>query len=102
MVEAIDEHDIEKRKDQEFTRQWERLRDAPADTSPVSILSVEDLPACPVGIRLLRIFAEAHPGPYELALQKGLYDLTPPVFAKLPRWQAFVQHRKCCADCNEG
>ena len=71
-----------------FIRQWE----------------IEDLPACPVGMALLKRFSESHPTMYQLAERTGFEDalaVKHRAFQDLPPWQEFVKHRAECHDCNE-
>ena len=63
---------------------------------------VEDYPACPVGLTLLRRFAEARPDLFDYFVKKDL-STQPPVPAVLrnPLWIAYQQHWTTCDNCME-
>ncbi|ADW69033.1 hypothetical protein [Granulicella tundricola] len=63
--------------------------------------SIEEYPACPVGIGILKQMAEASPGAYELALSKGMDRPDHPLLIRNPHWRAFVAHYQACENCNE-
>jgi len=66
----------------------------------IASFSLDSLPACPVGMRLLLDFAKASPNTYELARRANFTDVTGPA-SRHPKWQAYVKHFAACADCNE-
>jgi hypothetical protein len=61
--------------------------------------TMETMPACDEGMKLLWRYAVANPTAYELALQRRFLD--PPPMARTKLWQAFAEHASTCADCNE-
>jgi len=62
---------------------------------------MDNVPACDEGLALLKVFADAHPGAYHLAAQRGFMDPTHPMFAQLFMWKAYAQHVSTCPKCNE-
>jgi hypothetical protein len=77
----------ERQKDVEFLNQW---------------TASEDYPACPVGITLLRGFAEAYPALYLGIVSKNLSGHQwRPDLATNPKWVAYRQHWGTCVDCME-
>ena len=53
------------------------------------------LPACPVGMDLLRRLEEARPKYYAFVQ----VDLSTSAFVGIPEWDAFTEHCETCADC---
>jgi hypothetical protein len=83
------QHDqlTEKQKDVEFLNQW---------------AGSEYYPACPIGITLLRQFAEAYPGLYIDFVSKNVSGhQSLPALARNPKWIAYRQHWGTCDDCME-
>lgn len=65
---------------------------------------LEDLPACEVGLRILKKFAEVQPTAFETAMRFGLVEvpkLNDPIFSMIPEWQPFLEHVESCPWCNE-
>jgi hypothetical protein len=77
----------ERQKDVEFLKQWD---------------DAANYPACPVGITLLREFAEAYPSLYFGIVSKNIsgYQWRPDL-ATNPKWIAYRQHWGTCDDCME-
>jgi len=67
----------------------------------ISQWTMETMPACDDGMRLLLQFADAHPNAYRLAEQRGFTEMTHPMFDMLAKWRAFAQHVSTCPKCNE-
>ena len=63
--------------------------------------SLDDIPACDVGMSLLFDFAEAHPGVYRLAFVRGLIGDPHPMAKNLRKWKAYAEHVSSCPNCNE-
>lgn len=59
------------------------------------------LPPVDEGMVLFQAFAVASPTAYQLAKDRGFFDLTNPMFGKFPKWVAYGQHRTTCEKCNE-
>jgi hypothetical protein len=77
----------ERQKDVEFLKQWE---------------AAEYYPACPIGITLLRQFAEAYPGLYIDFVSKNVSGHQAlPALARNPKWIAYRHHWGTCDDCME-
>ncbi|ADW69057.1 hypothetical protein AciX9_2012 [Granulicella tundricola MP5ACTX9] len=86
-AEAQDSERTEtQQRDLQFLTQWK---------------SIEEYPACPVGIGILRQMAEVSPGAYELAVARGFDRPDHPLLQRNPLWRAFVEHRNTCGECNE-
>ena len=63
---------------------------------------VEDYPACPVGLTLLRRFAERQPDLFEFYVRRNLtQEVTVPAILRNPLWIAYQKHLDTCEDCNE-
>jgi hypothetical protein len=67
----------------------------------VSQWTMETMPACDEGMRLLLQFADAHPNAYRLAEQRGFTEMTHPMFRTLAKWRAYADHVSTCQKCNE-
>ena len=63
--------------------------------------SLEDIPACNVGMLHLMRFAQAHPAMFELAQKRNLIDPPQPFVQSNQLWRAFVAHCTECHDCKE-
>ena len=61
----------------------------------------DDLPACPVGMDLLRRFEAARPNENAFLQAQGFVDLSTSAFDGIPEWDAFTEHRQTCEDCKE-
>jgi hypothetical protein len=59
-------------------------------TSPV--WTDDDLPACPVGMDLLRRFEAARPNDYDFLQVQDFADLRTSAFDGIPEWDAFTAH----------
>ena len=59
----------------------------------------DDLPACPVGMDLLRRFEAARPNDYGFLQVHDFADLSTSGFAGIPEWDAFAEHCGICEDC---
>ena len=68
-------------------------------TSPV--WTNHNLPACPVGMELLRRFEEARPNDYGFLQAQDFADLNTSAFAGILEWDAFTEHCETCEDCKE-
>lgn len=62
---------------------------------------VEDLPACPTGMVLLKRFADAHPEEFAVAKESGFTPQPLPFFNQNKLWQEYTAHYGSCYDCNE-
>ena len=62
--------------------------------------TLDTLPACPIGMRILLDFAKASPNTYELARRANFTDVTGPA-GRHPKWKEYVAHFVGCPDCNE-
>lgn len=62
---------------------------------------LDDLPACPAGLVILRDFAEAAPDLYAVAREAHFIDVTDRDVAAHPFWQVFEDYFALCGDCNE-
>jgi hypothetical protein len=67
----------------------------------ISQWTLETMPACDDGMRLLLQFSDAHPSAYRLAEQRGFTEMTHPMFGMLARWKAYADHVSTCQKCNE-
>lgn len=63
--------------------------------------TMEDVPACAVGMHLLKRFAETYPTIYPFIRPEDFLDLHNEAFAGMPEWENFASHCESCADCNE-
>ena len=54
----------------------------------ISQWTLETMPACDDGMKLLLQFADAHPNAYRLAEQRGFTEMTHPMFNTLAKWTA--------------
>jgi hypothetical protein len=59
------------------------------------------LPACPVGVDLLRRFKEARANDYAFLQVQDFVDLSTSAFDGIPEWDAFTEHCGTCEDCRE-
>ena len=59
------------------------------------------LPACPVGVDLLRRFKEARANDYAFLQVQDFVDLSTSAFDGIPEWDAFTEHCQTCEDCKE-
>jgi hypothetical protein len=63
---------------------------------------VEDYPACPTGITLLREFAEAYPSLYwDFVAKNPRGHQTLPALGRNAKWIEYRHHWGTCADCME-
>jgi hypothetical protein len=67
----------------------------------ISQWTLETMPACNDGMRLLLQFADAHPAAYRLAQQRNFTEMTHPMFNTLAKWRAYAVHVSSCPKCNE-
>jgi hypothetical protein len=56
----------------------------------------DDLPACAVGMDLLRRFEEARPNDYAFLQAQDFVDLSTFAFIGIPEWDAFTKHCERC------
>jgi hypothetical protein len=63
--------------------------------------TLEEMPACPVGMELLYYFSLKYPGAYDMARPRRFMDPPPPVTRTLG-WKAYCDHQSSCFDCQEG
>jgi hypothetical protein len=68
-------------------------------TGPV--WATDNLPACPVGIDLLRRIGEARPNDYVFLQVRDFADHSTSAFEGIPEWDAFTEHYETCEDCKE-
>jgi hypothetical protein len=61
----------------------------------------DDLPACLVGMNLLRRFEEARPNDYAFLQAQDFVDLSTSAFDGIAEWDAFTEHSGTCGDCRE-
>lgn len=61
--------------------------------------SNNDLPACAVGMDLLRRLEEARPNDYAFLQAQDFVDLHTSAFAGIPEWDAFTEHCETCKAC---
>lgn len=59
------------------------------------------LPACAVGMDLLRRFEAARPNDYAFLQAKDFVDLRTSAFAGIPEWDAFTEHCETYEDCKK-
>ena len=59
------------------------------------------LPACAVGMDLLRRFEEARPNDYAFLQVQDFVDLSTSAFIGIPEWDAFTEHCETCEDCRK-
>jgi hypothetical protein len=57
------------------------------------------LPACAVGMNLLRRFEEARPNDYAFLQAQDFVDLSTSAFIGISEWDAFTEHCETCEDC---
>lgn len=62
--------------------------------------TIDDMPACPVGMRMLYDFGISNPTLYRMAERSGFQSVPPPV-TKSVKWTAYAMHVQACYDCNE-
>lgn len=74
----------------EFKAQW---RPIPAEDFP--------LPACPVGMVLLKSFADAHPHSFEFIRPEDLVHFENEAFTGIEEWDRFARHCLSCHACQE-
>jgi hypothetical protein len=68
-------------------------------TGPV--WTTDDLPACPVGIDLLRRFQAARPNDYAFLEVQDFDDLNTSGFDGILEWDAFTEHCAPCEECKK-
>jgi hypothetical protein len=74
-------------KDREFCKQWKTM---------------DDYLCCPVGVNLLRRFAEAQPEKYDFFVKgREIETVTAPAVLRHAAWKPFSEHRNTCDDCRE-
>jgi hypothetical protein len=83
--DAAQQKAAEKERLKTFMSQWE----------------LEEIPACGEGMIFLMRFADAHPGPYEIARRNNFGAQVHPMFDQLKLWHAFATHMTSCPKCNE-
>jgi len=66
----------------------------------IASFTLDSLPACPIGMRLLLDFAKASPNSYEFVRRANFMNVTGPG-SKHPQWLKYVEHFATCPDCNE-
>ena len=66
-----------------------------------ALWSLEDVPACPRGMELLKLFAETYPTIYQFVRPEDFLDLHNEAFSGMPEWESFAAHCENCPDCNE-
>jgi hypothetical protein len=74
----------------EFEAQWQPI---PLEDFP--------LPACPLGMILLKAFADAHPDSFEFIRPEDFVHYENEAFAGIEEWDAFARHCLSCHACNE-
>jgi hypothetical protein len=62
--------------------------------------SIDEFPACDVGMRLLYAFALAQPAAFDLVKPRG-FVADEPRLKNSPHWRAFADHVNMCPKCNE-
>lgn len=67
----------------------------------ISQWTMETMPACDDGMKLLLQFADTHPNAYRLAQQRNFAEMTHPMFDMLAKWKVFAEHVSTCPKCNE-
>ena len=82
------------RAEQEKASQRDEMKDF------VASFSLDIMPACPVGMRLLLEFAKASPNSYEFVRRAHYINVTGPG-SRHPLWKKYVEHFAGCPDCNE-
>ncbi len=55
--------------------------------------------ACPIGIDLLRQFAQARPNDYAFLQTKDFLDVGTSGFIGIPEWDVFAAHSDRCDQC---
>ena len=66
-----------------------------------ALWTMEDIPACDVGMQLLKQFAAAYPTIYQFIRPEDFLDLHNEAFAGMPEWETFASHCETCPTCNE-
>jgi hypothetical protein len=69
--------------------------------SIVPVWTTDDLPACPVGMDLLRQLQAARPTDYAFLEVRDFADLGTSAFDGILEWDAFTAHCAKCEDCQE-
>jgi hypothetical protein len=59
------------------------------------------LPACAVGMDLLRRLEEARPNDYAFLQAQDFVDLSTSAFVGIPEWDAFTKDCETCEDCKK-
>ena len=62
--------------------------------------TMDDMPACPVGMRLLYEFGVSSPTLYPMAEKAG-FQAVPAVLERSVKWHAYATHVQACYDCTE-
>ena len=57
------------------------------------------LPACAVGLDLLRRFEAARAKDYAFLQAQDFVDFSTSAFVGIPEWDAFTEHCEMCEDC---
>jgi hypothetical protein len=66
-----------------------------------SVWIADDLPACPVGMDLLRRFQAARPKDFAFLDVQDFADLSTSAFDGILEWDTFSEHCATCQDCKE-
>lgn len=66
-----------------------------------ALWTLEDVPACAVGMQLIRRFAETYPTIYQFVRPEDFLDLRNEAFAGMPEWENFAAHCESCTACHE-
>lgn len=69
--------------------------------STVPVWANDALPACAVGMDLLRRFEEARPNDYAFLQAQDFVDLSTSAFVGIPEWDTFTEHCATCEDCKK-
>ncbi len=73
-----------------FESQWSPI---PAEDFP--------LPACPIGMELLKAFADAQPHSFEFIRPEDFVHFENKAFTGIPEWDRFARHCLSCPACQE-
>ncbi|WP_263377345.1 hypothetical protein [Granulicella paludicola] len=58
----------------------------------------DEMPACPVGMKMLFEMARRYPSAFEIARQRRFID-PPPTVVRTMGWKAYCEHVMGCVDC---